>query len=151
MAGKPRPITYKEDENGCWICDSHKTDRDGYPQCHRYGHSYTVHRWIYMQEHDIDHLPFEVKIRHTCDVPSCINPNHLLSGSQRDNSIDMVNRGRCNHVKGTAHHNNRLTNEDVLNIKTNVDSTLVILSKKYNVSTTTISRIKNNEMWTWLK
>lgn len=33
-------------------------------------------------------------IRHTCDNPRCINPQHLIAGTQADNIRDKVERGR---------------------------------------------------------
>lgn len=38
-------------------------------------------------------LPGEV-VRHTCDNPPCVAPEHLIVGSQRDNVADMIERGR---------------------------------------------------------
>lgn len=32
--------------------------------------------------------------RHTCDNPKCINPEHLLDGSTRENMMDAIERGR---------------------------------------------------------
>ncbi|AII27524.1 HNH endonuclease [Vibrio phage VPp1] len=37
--------------------------------------------------------------RHTCDNPLCLNPNHLVDGTQYDNMLDRDSRGRThNHV-----------------------------------------------------
>ena len=38
------------------------------------------------------------KARHTCDVPHCLNADHLVAGTQADNVRDMMARGR--HVVG---------------------------------------------------
>ena len=35
-------------------------------------------------------------IRHTCDVPHCFNPDHLIEGTQADNLQDAIGRGRRN-------------------------------------------------------
>lgn len=37
-------------------------------------------------------------IRHTCDNPICCNPDHLLTGTDRDNALDSARRGRRNHT-----------------------------------------------------
>lgn len=41
------------------------------------------HRW-----------PVGGEVRHTCDNPLCVNPRHLIEGTQADNLQDMVSRGR---------------------------------------------------------
>jgi hypothetical protein len=39
-------------------------------------------------------VPPGMVVRHTCDNPPCINPEHLLIGTKADNAADMVERRR---------------------------------------------------------
>lgn len=50
-------------------------------------------------------------VRHTCDNPRCINPFHLIRGTQKENVQDSVDRGR--NVRGTLVGSSKLTTEQV--------------------------------------
>jgi hypothetical protein len=39
-------------------------------------------------------VPKGAHLRHSCDNPRCINPNHLTLGTAIDNNQDMITRGR---------------------------------------------------------
>jgi len=41
-------------------------------------------------------LPGDMHARHACDTPLCVNPGHLLVGTQSDNMRDAVERNRMN-------------------------------------------------------
>lgn len=47
-------------------------------------------------------------IRHKCDTPLCVNPDHLEPGTQADNMRDAAERGRM--PKGETHHSSTVTN-----------------------------------------
>lgn len=51
-----------------------------------------VHRIMY--ERFVGTIPDEQVIRHKCDNPPCVNPAHLEAGTQYQNIMDMVERGR---------------------------------------------------------
>ena len=70
-------------ENGCWIWQ--KALRAGYG-CFKYkGQVVNAHRYIYLLNNSLK--PKEV-VRHTCHNRACCNPDHLISGTYRDNWND---------------------------------------------------------------
>jgi hypothetical protein len=70
--------------DGCWEWIGQR-DEDGYG---RLG-SQLAHRLM------VD-APRGIAVLHTCDNPPCVNPAHLVLGSQADNCEDMARKGRGN-------------------------------------------------------
>src|SRR5688572_33287595 len=51
-----------------------------------------AHRVAYELAHGV--APGNLVVRHSCDTPACVNPDHLLLGTQLDNIADRNMRGR---------------------------------------------------------
>ena len=144
-----KPITYEiDDDTGCWECGSHFI-YDGYPKCWYGSKSVRMHSAVFISHFNIINIPKNWVVRHTCDNRLCINPGHLLIGTNVDNMRDMVKRGRT--VKGSKNGRSKLTEKEVLEIRNNITNDNIMLCKKYNVDRHTISDIKLKRSWGWLK
>ena len=85
-------LSYTQKENDCLIW-TRCFNTDGYPRAVIEGDSNAkVHRIVYQLATGED-ISGKV-IRHSCDNPKCINPDHLLSGSFADNGNDKAVRNR---------------------------------------------------------
>lgn len=51
-----------------------------------------AHRFSFVMNNG--NIPDYLQVCHRCDNPSCINPNHLFSGTQSDNRNDSKQKGR---------------------------------------------------------
>jgi len=80
-------LNYTDDVNGCYIWKG-AVNTDGY--AHMLG-NIKVHRFVKkLQGIDIEGLV----VRHICDNPLCIKPDHLIPGTNKENVQDRVDRGR---------------------------------------------------------
>jgi len=139
---KTKKILYYVDCNGCWICTSHSTDRDGYYRLGRNKKTYRLHRYIYTIEYG--KIPEGLIVRHKCDNPACINPEHLEIGTIMDNIMDREFRGHG--AKGIRNGMCKLREEDVKNIRKD-NRSFIKIAKEYQMHPATISGIKNRKIW----
>ena len=93
-------------------------------------------------------IPRGKVVRHTCDNPACVNPNHLLVGTTQDNKNDSVTRGR--HAFGQRNGVAKLTDADVRAIRKDRRYQYVIAAD-YGVIQATISKIKLGNSWRHVK
>lgn len=115
---------------------------DGYGQVHWNHKKHRVHRLSY--ELFVGAIPEGHVVRHQCDNPKCMNPEHLIVGTVAENNNDCRQRGR--NARGEGHPQSKLTNQQVLEIFNSTDSNIQ-LAKKYGVTEMTTGRIKCGKLW----
>ena len=94
-SGKPLAQRFHEKyicnlQTGCWEWRASK-HKDGYGQIGVDGRIELAHRVSYRLHYG--ETPSDY-LRHTCDNPSCVNPQHLVPGNQSQNMEDRKARGR---------------------------------------------------------
>lgn len=126
-------------------------DKEGYLKVRRKGILQYKHRLVYCTHNStsIDNIVGAI-IRHTCDNPRCINPQHLIIGTHQDNMADKVTHNRQS--KGEAHGSAVLTAENVQYIRKYYVARCptfggAALGRKFGVDRSILSRIINNLKW----
>lgn len=138
----PKKIRYYVSKQGCWICTSHSLS-NGYPIVSRGGRRFKLSRVMY--EKYKGKIPTGMVVRHKCDNPACINPDHLLIGTQLDNIQDRVDRDRS--VKGEDVHSATLTEKEVKEIIKLANRPIEELAEKFNTTKNVISKILRGIVW----
>ena len=133
--------------SGCWEWP-HKPEvgqRAGYGQINYEEH----HLRAYVLSYRLHHgdIPNGMVVRHECNNPICVHPNHLLLGTVADNSQDMILAG--NSTRGERSHMAKLTEADVVKIRREVAQGQIYreIAARYGVSRRAISHIANGSTW----
>ena len=87
-------------------------------------------------------------VRHICNNPRCINPEHLIGGTQKDNMQDCISQGRQGDHRnfGAANGRTKLSQQAVEEIratyiKNSKEFGIPALAKRYGVGTSQIWRV----------
>lgn len=85
--------------DGCWLWQA-ATFAKGYGMVnlgrdsHGKQHTEYAHRVAYVIAKG--NIPEGLVVRHSCDTPACVNPDHLVLGTQNDNIQDAHRQGKYN-------------------------------------------------------
>jgi len=134
----------KGDSNECWPWLG-GCSKNCYGTLWVSGVSIIATRIAWFLEHGED--PYPLLIRHKCDRPWCCNPNHLLTGTHKENSQDAIDRGR--RPTGENHNRAILNNQSVAALLVDRASGMSIpkLCQKYDVSQGAVIPIIKGLTW----
>lgn len=133
-----------EPNSGCWLWEGGTAGNNGYAAIARKSGSRMVHKIMY--EIHKGKTPKGKEVRHTCDMPICINPDHLLLGTHADNMRDASVRKRFPDRSGDKNNLAKLTAEQVREIRADPRGSNT-LARVYSVDRTLIWAIRANRIW----
>ena len=130
----------------CVITAAPKTT-DGYGQIRAGSKLVMTHRLAYCKANCMTLADIQGKtIMHTCDVPACVNPDHLIMGTHQLNMNDMYAKGRGRKATGMAHGKATISPDTLAEISRLLKAGLLSqrdLATKFGVSQSTVNRIKS--------
>lgn len=134
---------YEKKESGCWEWTGGK-DKGGYGY-YRSPLDAKAHRFS-ARIHGLDMS--QPVVRHICNNPACVCPDHLATGTFQDNSNDKVKLNR--QPMGITHGRSKLTEQQIKEIRAKyvpwIYSTTA-LAKEYGVSHVLINSIVRKKSW----
>ncbi|HEY1878303.1 MAG TPA: HNH endonuclease [Caulobacteraceae bacterium] len=133
-----------EPNSGCWLW-LRSILNGGYGQIKIEGKLWQAHRFAWKVFRG--EIPRGALVLHHCDVPSCVNPDHLFLGTNIENMNDMRQKGRAS--QGERHARAKLTKANVLAIRRRwtAGETMSSLAEVYGVTKGCIQFAAKG--WTW--
>jgi hypothetical protein len=129
-----------EPNSGCLLWNERREVRGGYGVVAVNNKRNMAHRVAY--ELTKGPIPSGLLVCHKCDVRACINPEHLFLGTYKDNTADMMRKGRHR-----PHTSKQLTDAQVLEIFQSGELYRNI-TEKFGVLMSTVSQIKRGQRFT---
>jgi hypothetical protein len=128
-----------EPNSGCWLWDG-ACFVTGYGKFKKGGIDGYAHRFSY--ELHFGQIKNGLHVLHTCDNPSCVNPEHLFLGTQADNNWDSMKKGR----RARGERLGKLTEDDVRYIRRSTESGGK-LAVRFGICRSNVGAIRRSESW----
>lgn len=131
---------------GCWIWTA-GINKAGYGIFAVNRKSQLAHRISYILYKG--KIPLGKFVCHSCDNPTCVNPDHLWLGTAKDNAVDRMVKGRNADQRG---YKSALAKWELKTVQAmrEAKGSLNELTKQYGISKSQISKIRSGKCWSGL-
>ena len=133
-----RFMAYVEKTDNCWLWKG-AIKRGGYGKFSVKGNTSAIASRV---SYELFKGPIAdgMYICHLCDIPSCVNPEHLWAGTHMENTLDMIEKER---------QHSKLFPTDIIEIRKlwQQGSSNASLCKRFGITCGTISSIVNRRIW----
>jgi hypothetical protein len=135
--------------DGCWEWLGSKIP-SGYGHIQEGGQGskkLSAHRLSYRIHHG--DIPPGMVVMHSCDNPSCVNPDHLRVGTYKENTRDMMRKKRHRYVAPLGSQNGKsiLTEAEVRYIRERPKMTHAALARELGVSPNCVRGVRIGRTW----
>jgi len=134
-------MKYVVKTDACWLWTGSKNS-NGYGQFYFEGKTWMAHRLMYI--HCYGELLNDLDICHTCRN-KCVNPEHLEQKTRSENMLDKRRDGTF--PRGEETGNSKLTNEQILDIRSRTNQTHQSIADEFGVSQSHIGHIVRRNKW----
>lgn len=119
-------------------------DKDGYASMWYEGKKVRLHRLIYVRHNNVSLEAIAgLVVMHTCDNTQCVEPEHLVLGTYKDNIADRTAKNRTSRIGRDKKPLEILL--EIRNFYATGRYTYKVLGEIYKVSQKTIGNIVNRE------
>lgn len=140
----------RKEPNSCW-CWMGSKNKDGRGSASIKGlRIYASHlAWMIYRGEEV---PKGKSLCHTCDIPTCVNPEHLYVGTQANNMQDVWDRNRRPRLRGSKSPNSRISEQIVSSLREEYVSGkrgrgTRALARKYGISKSQAWNIVSKSQW----
>lgn len=143
--------SYVDKGPDCWLWNGCNDGDDGYGRIKLGRRNIGSHRASWLIH--FGEIPDGLQVCHTCDNPPCVRPEHLFLGTNRENSLDCVNKGRNKPPdnRGSRSGVSKLTEADVIAIRAaytpQKHGSKAKLAEHFGISIGTLSAIIWRRRW----
>ena len=158
VSNKPRGTTEERfwkfivKNESCWNWTGNKENGYGRVSVGKHLDGYVLAHRFSWELHNQQKIPEGMFVMHKCDNPECCNPEHLMLGTPKENTQDMIAKGRKRVVAPLGTENGKsVLNEEKVRFIRSSDLSHAKLAKELEVSASCVRGVRIGRTWAHIK